>query len=189
MSRAALWWAAGLIGCSGCATSETLSLARQPATGAQIEQVLAAARESGIRNGAVFAEHSARIDRDGQPIGLLVSGRGVVKDASRENSNCFLAFIKVAGKVDLIQTIGAGEWEAESCLALQAIGVVRRSGAMAQSHIGLVYKASSPNAVAIEPVVLRWEPREATLRVDEAASRQASLAGAASLLDISRALQ
>ena len=139
-----------------------------------------------MRNGVVFAEHSATIVHDGQPIGLLVSGSGLAQDASRENSNCFLALIKTAGKVELIRTIGAGEWEAESCLSLQAIGVVRRAGAKALPRIGLVYKAGAPHGAAIEPVVLAFEPKTATLRIDEIASKQASLAGAASLLDISR---
>lgn len=188
VTRAGGWLAAWLIGCSGCAYSESLSLALQPATSAQIEQVLAAARDIGIRNGVVFAEHSASLARDGQPVGLLVSGRGLFKDAFRENANCFLAVVRVAGKVELIRTIGAGEWEAESCLALRAIGVVRRAGATAQPRIGLVYQASSPNAVVIEPVVLVWDPKAAALKLDDAASKQASLAGATTLRDISRAM-
>lgn len=114
-------------------------------------------------------------------VATLVSGKGLARDATY--SGCFTALVQNK-RASIVSTIGSGEWEAETCGGTIAVGILSVGETVA---IGLLAQAFSPNAEAVEPVVLRWDPATGGLSIDQALSKRASLAGATSLDAIRRA--
>ena len=136
----------------------------------------------------IFNKQSFQIVEDNIPIGTLVSGRGVLSDKGRENSTCFVAIVKQGGLIDLLLTIGVNDWEAESCIDVNAVGLITKQSIAGRVHIGVVYKAASPNTDLSEPVVLSWDIQAHRLKIDLESSKEASLAGATTISKIRKAL-
>lgn len=136
----------------------------------------------------IFNKQSFHIVEDNIPIGTLVSGRGVLSDNGRENSTCFVAIVRQDNLIDLLLTIGVNEWEAASCIDVNAVGLITKQTKAGRLHIGLVYKAASPNAALSEPVVLSWDIQSHRLTIDLESSKEASLAGATTIPKIRKAL-
>lgn len=123
---------------------------------------------------AITAAQSFKIMRGGQQVATFVAGEGRVPDAV--NAGCFAAIVQ-NGRATVLPTIGSGAWEAETCLSTDAVGIF---GASDPVRIAVIYKAASPNAEVLEPVVLQWD-RAGRVTIDEAASTRASIAGATSV--------
>ncbi len=133
------------------------------------------------RVGATPAQ-SFRIMDGERHVATLVSGNGRAPDATYPG--CFTALVQ-DGRASIVSTIGSGEWEAEACGGTTAVGILSVGETVT---IGLLVKAFSPNAEVVEPVVLQWDPATGGLRIDQALSKQASLAGAGTLAAIRRAV-
>lgn len=112
----------------------------------------------------------------------------MLSDNGRENSTCFVAIVKQENLIDLLLTIGVNEWEAASCIDVNAVGLITKQTNARRVHIGLVYKAASPNAALSEPVVLSWDIQSHRLTIDLESSKEASLAGATTIPKIRKAL-
>jgi len=154
------------------------------------KRVEAAAAASGLRQPAAFAKQSFQVSQDGAVVGTLVSGRATATAPDgHDNATCFAAMARGDAATELLRTVGAGDWEAESCIAVEAVGVLPNQAAPAVARIGIIYQAASPNATALEPVVLVWDDATHRLGIDAAASRKASLAGATSLPALQRLLR
>lgn len=123
---------------------------------------------------AVTSAQSFKIMSGGQQIATFVAGEGKAPDAV--NAGCFAAIVQ-NGRATVLPTIGSGAWEAETCLSTDAVGIL---GASDPVRIAVIYKAASPNAEVLEPVVLQWD-RTGRVTIDEAASTRASTAGATSV--------
>ncbi|TCP70963.1 hypothetical protein C8J43_10233 [Sphingomonas sp. PP-CE-1G-424] len=123
---------------------------------------------------AVTSAQSFKIMSGGQQIATFVAGEGKAPDAV--NAGCFAAIVQ-NGRATVLPTIGSGAWEAETCLSTDAVGIL---GASDPVRIAVIYKAASPNAEVLEPVVLQWD-RAGRVTIDEAASTRASTAGATSV--------
>jgi hypothetical protein len=85
----------------------------------------------------------------------------------------------------VLPTVGAGDWEAETCDAVEAVGMV--SPAPGLTRIGVVFRADAPHAQPKEPVVLAIDGAH-VMRIDAAATKRASEAGATTLPALRRAL-
>ena len=166
---------------SGARGQIRLVPARSPVASAPI---LRQVQRLGLRRAEVFARQTFRLERGGRPAGLLVSGRGMQVNArGSEQSTCFVAFVAPGGTVSVVKTIGFDEWEAESCVSVAGVGKVG-----AAALIAIIYRAGSPNADVSEPVVLSLDDANHRLTIDLQASRWASLAGAATIEGVDRAL-
>lgn len=137
----------------------------------------------------ILNKQSFHIMDDNKSIGTLVSGRGLLSDEGRENSTCFVAMLKQGAIIDLLLTIGVDEWEAESCIDVNAVGLITKESVGGQVHIGVVYKAASPNSDVSEPVVLSWDIPSQRLKIDLESSKKASLSGATTIPTIRKALK
>ena len=137
---------------------------------------LAAVRQAAatLSDVVVTSAQSFKIMSGGQQVATFVAGEGKAPDAV--NAGCFAAIVQ-NGRATLLPTIGSGAWEAETCLSTDAVGILGSSGPM---RIAVIYKAASPNAEVLEPVVLQWD-RGGHVTIDEAASTRASTAGATSV--------
>jgi len=124
---------------------------------------------------------SFRIMDGERHVATLVSGEGLARDASY--LGCFTALVQNK-RASMVSTIGSGEWEAETCGGTIAVGILSIGETVA---IGVLAQAFSPNAEAVEPVVLQWDPATGGLSIDQALSKRASLAGATSIDAIRRA--
>ncbi len=139
---------------------------------------------------ATTPQRAASIQRDAswlllrgrERVGSLVALRGPVPDRASSPRPCHLLLLRPGAPAALLPTIGEGEWEAETCLGLEAVGMLPPDGAT--PRIGLIYRAASPNAEPREPLVLRLDP--ATPRLDIEASRRASEAGATTIAAMRR---
>lgn len=123
---------------------------------------------------AITAGQSFKIMRGGQQIATFVAGEG--KDPDAVNAGCFVAIVQ-NGRATVVPTIGSGAWEAETCLSTDAVGIL---GSGDPVRIAVIYKAASPNAEVLEPVVLHWD-RAGRVTIDEPASTRASTAGTTSV--------
>ncbi len=122
----------------------------------------------------VTSAQSFKIMRGGQQVATFVAGEGKAPDAV--NAGCFAAIVQ-NGRATILPTIGSGAWEAETCLSTDAVGILGSSDPV---RIAVIYKAASPNAEVLEPVVLQWD-RAGRVTIDEAVSTRASTAGATSV--------
>lgn len=137
---------------------------------------------------AIDDAQSFRVMRGKQFKGLLVSGSGAVtRDGAGPVHGCFVVAVNADGRVRVIRTIGADNWEAESCLGVKAMSLLKADAEGVQRLV-LIYDAASPNAATIEPVVLRWSGRLDRAEVDITASDKASQAGATTIADVRTAL-
>lgn len=114
----------------------------------------------------------------GMQIGTVMSGIGSVSTGSgMTNSVCFIAWQSAGSSTPVIvPTVGSGDWEAESCQSVAAVGLLGAShGAL---YIGFIYVAEAPHTDAKEPVILSLDPNGHMLQIDAAATKRASDAGA-----------
>jgi hypothetical protein len=118
---------------------------------------------------------------------LLVSGRArAAREDGQLNDTCFAALVRHAGSVELLLTVGYGDWEAVACRSIVAVGVL--PGAVA-TRVALIYQAKSPNYAVREAVVLRWTEAPGSFAIDREASKRASEAGAQTIDGLRRALR
>ena len=119
-----------------------------------IADVLSRVGHEKIRDAVVFREQSFRLSQNGAYVGALVTGRGLASSADGgEKATCFLAFAKTDGTTILLQTVGAGDWETESCIAVVAVGFICDQPASGSFELAVLHRAASPNASVVEPVV------------------------------------
>ncbi|WP_458096187.1 hypothetical protein [Roseomonas sp. WA12] len=135
-----------------------------------------------LRGAELLQAGTARLLRDGQPVATLVSGREGVPEMGHIR-RCFLLVLRDNTALAPLMTIGSGEWEAETCLGVAAIGLLPTPPGQA-SRIGLLYHAASPNAEPTEPIVLTLS--ESKVSIDIRASQRASEAGAVTLAAMRR---
>ncbi|WP_260597410.1 hypothetical protein [Sphingomonas endolithica] len=128
----------------------------------------------------ITAAQSFKIMQGGQQVATFVAGEGKAPDAT--NAGCFAALVR-DGRATVLPTIGSGAWEAETCLATSAVGILDAGNSV---RIGVIYQAASPNAEPLEPVILRWDRGAGSFAIDEAASTRASIAGATSVAALRR---
>ncbi len=171
------------------AEPEGLRLAPQPDAAAFQTALAATAGEHALSHAAVFADQSFRLVDHGRQAGTLVSGRGTrpapSPDADPVNT-CFVSLVPPGSAASAVLTVGAGDWETEACAGVSAVGLLADSGA--DHRVAIVYRAAAPHAAPLEPVVLAWS-QTGPLRIDAAASRRASLAGAGTVAEIRAALR
>lgn len=136
----------------------------------------------------LFERQSFDVYEDGRRVGSLLSGQGkMIVPGGNGRAVCFVAFV-ASGGVRAINTIGVDDWEAETCLSVNAIGVVSvESGA---GRVAFVFEAAAPHEVVLEPVVMILpEVAENPLAIDLAATKLASLAGATTIKAVQGALR
>lgn len=151
--------------------------------------VLKRATQDKLHDVVIFDKQSFHVEENKIPIGTLVSGRGMLSDQGRENSTCFVAIAKQGGLIELVLTIGVNDWEAESCMDVNAIGLISNKTVAGRARVVIVYKTASPSAGVHEPVVLSWDIQANRLEIDLESSKKASLAGATTILGIRKALK
>ncbi len=173
-----------------------------------LDAVRAAASQpsgNGVRltDTVLFTDQSFRIISDNRDAGALVSGRGTLP-AQAADANpvtaCFLALARPAAAPRLVTlalahpavvpqlviTIGAGDWEAESCNGIVAIGLL--PDADGRMRAALIYKTTAPHESPIEPVVVSWSAT-GPLTIDAEASKRASSAGAETVQQVRASLK
>jgi hypothetical protein len=186
MRSVAILFTVVMLTCKAIAGTLLLS---QPADQKSIAEALSRAARDQLRDAIAFDQQSFRLSEDEAPVGTLVAGRGLAKNEDgRSNAVCFLALVRADGSIDLLRTVGSGDWEAESCITVKAVGLVTDATAFAHPRIAIVYQAASPNTATSEPVVLSWDEKAHRIEIDTAGSKQASLAGAITLKAIRRVL-
>ncbi len=176
---------------TGACLADTVTLAAGPhiATDQLRSAVAKPTNGQPLSKPELFASQSFRILGDGREVGRLVSGRGELPAASADanpGESCFVALVRPGKQPDTVLTIGFGDWEAESCVTVVALGLLPAAGA--QTRAGIIYKATAPHESPIEPVVVTWSDTQ-PLQIDAAASKRASNAGATTLKAMREALR
>jgi hypothetical protein len=177
--RAALLIAALLLS-PGAARADRLTLF--PAGPEELAAARAYLSAMPLRGAELLQAGTARLQRDGQPVATLVSGREGVPEVGHVR-RCFLLVLRDNAARAPLMTIGSGEWEAETCLGVAAIGLLPTPSGQA-ARIGLLYRAASPNAEPTEPVVVTLDGSDVS--IDIRASQRASEAGAVTLAAMRR---
>ncbi len=166
------------------------TLALRPVTPGDAALMAKAQRvaSNSIGDVAIDKAQSFRVMRGTQFKGLMVPGSGTMaRDGAGAVPGCFVVAVNADGRVRVIPTIGTDNWEAETCLGIKAISLLKPGGDGTQ-RLALIYDAAAPNAAVIEPVVLRWSGRLDRAEIDITASDKASQAGATTIADVRTAL-
>ena len=158
-----------------------LTLTRR-ADAAALSAVLAEAGRRGWRDVDIAPVQSFRMMQAAHHLATLVTGEATVPGAV--NAGCFLAVVK-DGEVGLISTVGVGDYEAETCIEPLAVGLL---SSRAPVRFGTVFRAASPNAMVLEPIVINWDRSNNTLLIDDAMSTKASQAGAQTIAAMKKLL-
>lgn len=131
--------------------SALASVSLHPMMGEGFNQNVAqAAAQLSLSGASLIEKQVFEVKDKGQKLGTLIAAEGYNQS---DNPVCFIAWADKQDAVTaVIPTIGFQQWEAETCFATSAIGVVSRSEATAR--VGVIYAAKSPNADATEALVL-----------------------------------
>lgn len=172
-----------------CDRQSPEALALSPKTDSAASAAISSrAKSAGFRDVELFPAQSYAM-REGPEVGVMLAGRGLANGSDgKERSTCFFAIAWSDGSTEIHPTIGAGGWEAESCLSVDSVVVISSGVATDDARIATLNRAASPNADVVEPIVLQLRLKPRGLSIDTAASKAASLAGATSIDGIRRAL-
>lgn len=136
---------------------------------------------AGLHDATLIKTQSFVVLQNGKPIGMLMSGTGSLSIGNGiSNGACFVAW-QNAGEpaVSILPTVGSGDWEAETCRSVSAVGLLDTSSSA--FSIGFAYSADSPHATVEEPVVLSMDPIGHTLHVNAVETKRASDTGATTI--------
>lgn len=98
-----------------------------------------------------------------------------------------MAYTPAGGVASVAVTVGTGNWETEACAGIASVGPLP-PGHGGMEPAGLIYRAASPHASLLEPVVVTWSA-QGPIEIDEATSRRASDAGATTVASIRKVLR
>jgi hypothetical protein len=177
-----------LAGC-GSANAETLKLSAAADSKAAAKAVLAYAAKDNYANAEVYDKQVFQMSLGTEVLGTLVSGSGLLTTDGRENSTCFVALVKLDSKVALTPTVGVGEWEAESCLSIDAVGLVSPQPVTGFGRVVVIHSGAAGNTETASAVILAWNSKARRLELDLGASKKAGLAGATTIAAVKKAIQ
>jgi len=144
---------------------------------------VALAMMAGISTNAVETRaQSFRIMQDGRQVAAMITGQAdsdALADEGTAENICFASTV-VEGRGSLVSTVGTGQWETEECDSTKAVALLD------DGTIAMLVEGSNRNTTVLEPIVLRWNRKTNGLRVDEAWTRSASNAGAATIAEIEK---
>jgi hypothetical protein len=137
-----------------------------PAGSEAIAAIPAEATPQGMKQVEIAGSQSFRVMDGSRQVATLITGEGDMPDV--QNAGCFVA-VSQSGNVELIPTIGYGDYDAETCGGAVAVGLLS-SGA--KVRIGAIFRASSPSVELTEPLVIDWDRSDGTLLIDTTVSRR-----------------
>ncbi len=122
---------------------------------------------------------SFRVVDGARQVATVLTGHGDMPDAIA--AGCFIA-IQQRGDVELIPTLGYGNYEAETCGGPLAVGIV----SSAPVRFGIVFRGYSREAKTSVPLVVEWNRRDNTLLIGDVLSTKAWDGGATSIAAMRR---
>jgi hypothetical protein len=155
-----------------------LKLAGQ-ADGTAVAATLAEARRQKLTDVEISKAQSFRVVDGARQVATVLTGHGDMPDAIA--AGCFIA-IQQRGDVELIPTLGYGNYEAETCGGPLAVGIV----SSAPVRFGIVFRGYSREAKTSVPMVVEWNRSDNTLLIDDAVSTKALDGGATSIAAMRR---
>jgi hypothetical protein len=155
-----------------------LKLAGQ-ADGTAVAATLAEARRQKLTDVEISKAQSFRVVDGARQVATVLTGHGDMPDAIA--AGCFIA-IQQRGDVELIPTLGYGNYEAETCGGPLAVGIV----SSAPVRFGIVLRGYSREAKTSVPMVVEWNRSDNTLLIDDALSTKALDGGATSIAAMRR---
>ncbi len=155
-----------------------LKLAGQ-ADGTAVAATLAEARRQKLTDVEISKAQSFRVVDGARQVATVLTGHGDMPDAIA--AGCFIA-IQQRGDVELIPTLGYGNYEAETCGGPLAVGIV----SSAPVRFGIVFRGYSREAKTSVPMVVEWNRSDNTLLIDDALSTKALDGGATSIAAMRR---
>ena len=150
------------------------------ADSAAIAAALAEAQRQNLTDITVSKTQSFRLTSGTKQVATILTGEGKMADAI--NPGCFVA-IQQGDDIELIPTLGYGNYDAETCGGPLAIGILSPSNPV---RFGIVFRGYSRDAETSVPLVVEWNRGDNTLLIDDALSTKASNGGATSIADIRR---
>ena len=157
---------------------QALKLAGQ-ADGIAVAATLAEAQRQKMTDVEISKTQSFRVVDGARQVATVLTGHGDMPDAIA--AGCFIA-IQQRGDVELIPTLGYGNYEAETCGGPLAVGIV----SSAPVRFGIVFRSYSREAKTSVPLVVEWNRRDNTLLIDDVLSTKAWGGGATSIAAMRR---
>ncbi len=133
-----------------------------------VAATFAEAKRQGMTGVKVTAAQSFGITEGGRDVATVLTGEGKMADATL--AGCFVA-LRQGNDVELIPTLGYGDYETQTCGGPTAIGILS-SGAPVR--FGLTFRSYSQTAEETVPMVVNWDRTNGTLLIDTALSTKAA---------------
>jgi uncharacterized cupin superfamily protein len=141
------------------------------ADAASVAATLAEAKRQGMSGVEVTAAQSFRITEGGREVATVLTGEGKAADATF--AGCFVA-LRTGDNVELIPTLGSGDYEAQTCGGPTAIGILSSGNPV---RFGLTFRSYSQEAEETVPMVVNWDRTDGTLLIDTELSTKAADGG------------
>ncbi|RZL70674.1 MAG: hypothetical protein EOP66_16010 [Sphingomonas sp.] len=155
-----------------------LKLAGQ-ADGTVVAATLAEARRQKMTDVEISRTQSFRVVDGARQVATVLTGHGDMPDAIA--AGCFIA-IQQGDDVELIPTLGYGNYEAETCGGPLAVGIVSSTPV----RFGIVFRGYSREAKTSVPMVVEWNRSDNTLLIDDVLSTKVWDGGATSIAAMRR---
>jgi len=141
--------------------------------------VYQAAEKQSINNGSPVDKQSFTLKVDNKIIGYFLAGQGFNQ---KDDSVCFVTWSTQSPNISkIIPTIGYGDWEAETCNATKAVGIISAKDEL-PIKLAVIYDAQSPNAQATESII--FDVNNGELALDENLTKEIGSKGALTLKDL-----
>lgn len=131
-----------------------------------VAATLAEARRQKMTDVEVSEVQSFRVTDGARQVATVLTGKGKMPDATY--AGCFIA-IQQGDDVELIPTLGYGNYEAETCGGPLTVGIVSGDPV----RFGIVFRGYSREAETSVPLVVEWNRGDNSLLIDDALSTKA----------------
>lgn len=138
------------------------------ADAASIAATRAEAKRQGMSGVEVTAGQSFRITEGGREIATVLTGEGKMPDATI--AGCFVA-LRMGDNVELIPTLGYGDYEAQTCGGPTAVGILSSGDPV---RFGMTFRSYSQDAEETVPMVVTWNRSDGSLLIDSGLSSKAA---------------
>lgn len=141
---------------------------------------LAEAKRQKMTGVEVTAAQSFNVMDGTREVATVLTGKGMMPGATY--AGCFVA-VQQGRDIELIPTLGYGNYEAETCGGPLAIGILSSSDTV---RFGIIFGGYSREAETRVPIVVEWTRADNTLLIDDGLSTKALDSGATTIPAIRR---
>ncbi|KAB8310347.1 hypothetical protein EH228_10990 [Erwinia endophytica] len=149
-------------------------------------QAVESAKAEGVTNVNIIKDQSFSINKDGSPVGFIISVKGKLKEMQ---SVCLIGW-SLDGKklIKLLPTVGFGEWQSVTCAGVNAVGVVSKKDDQ-DLKLGIIYHTMTRFNDSPDYYILGVNSVDKTIFYDSKTTHKLDSSEAKNIAELRRDLQ